>query len=394
MKRKMVNTSRTPVYRDAGFELYDAETTKDTFAKEAEHERIPDLYIYSRYRNPTVIAAEEEIMKLEECRWALLTESGMSSVDTAVSVFQKGRSTGPWLFFSEIYGGTISFIDSVLKGRRGLDIHTFSPANEKYDLQEFEKLMASVRPELVYIEAISNPMLIVTDAPAVITSAHKYGAKVIVDNTFATPSLWRPLKSGADVVIHSATKYLSGHGDITAGVVCGNDPEIMRSAIEYRKFVGHMLSPDDAYRLSSNIQTFDLRFRQQCLNAARICVVLKQHPAVRKVWYPGLDEHPTHLEAVKLFGKRGFGGMITFDFDGSNESEKKRKRDKFIKAVSEKIKLIPSLGDPKSILMPVESVWGTKYPEPGMIRLSAGFEDTDKLEETIIKGLESANRGQ
>jgi cystathionine beta-lyase/cystathionine gamma-synthase len=391
MKRKMVNTSRTPVYRDAGFELYDAETTKNAFTQETELERIPEVYIYSRYRNPTVIAAEEEIMKLEECRWALLTESGMSAIETAVSVFQKGRSTGPWLFFSEIYGGTISFIESVLKGRRGLDIHTFSPANEKYDLQEFEKLMASVRPELVYIEAISNPMLIVTDAPAVITSAHKYGARVIVDNTFATPALWRPLNSGADVVVHSATKYLSGHGDITAGVVCGNDPEIMKSAIEYRKFVGHMLSPDDAYRLSSHIQTFELRFRQQCINAARICILLRQHPAVRKVWYPGLDEHPTHPEAVKLFGKRGFGGMITFDFDGSNESGKKSKRDKFIKAVSENIKLIPSLGDPKSILMPVESVWGTKYPEPGMIRLSLGFEDTVKLEETIIRGLESAN---
>jgi cystathionine beta-lyase/cystathionine gamma-synthase len=203
---------------------------------------------------------------------------------------------------------------------------------------------------------------------SVITSAPISIGEVIVDNTFATPSLWRPLKSGADLVIHSATKYLSGHGDITAGVVCGNDPEIMRSAIEYRKFVGHMLSPDDAYRLSSNIQTFDLRFRQQCLNAARICVVLKQHPSVRKVWYPGLEEHPTHLEAVKLFGKQGFGGMITFDFDGSNESEKKRKRDKFIKQFRKIAD--SSLGDEE--YMPVDR-YGNKVSRTGMIRLSAGL---------------------
>jgi cystathionine beta-lyase/cystathionine gamma-synthase len=110
MKKKLINSSRMPVYRDAGFELYDAETTKNTFARETEHEHEPDLYIYSRYRNPTVIAAEEEIMNLEECRWALLTESGMSAIDTAVSVFHRGASTGSWLFFSEIYGDT-SFVE-------------------------------------------------------------------------------------------------------------------------------------------------------------------------------------------------------------------------------------------------------------------------------------------
>src|SRR5512136_2459658 len=99
MKKKPVNSSRTPVYRDAGFELFDAETTKNAFTKETENERIPELYIYSRYRNPTVVAAEEEIMRLEGCKWALLTQSGMSAIDTAVSVFQRGESTGAWVFF-------------------------------------------------------------------------------------------------------------------------------------------------------------------------------------------------------------------------------------------------------------------------------------------------------
>ncbi len=390
MKKKLVNSSRMPVYRDAGFELYDAETTKNAFARETEHEHEPDLYIYSRYRNPTVIAAEEEIMKLEECRWALLTESGMSAVDCAVSVFHRGASTGPWLFFSEIYGGTISFVESVLKNRRGIDVHNFNPVNERYDPIAFETIMEAVRPELVYIEAISNPMLIVTDAEHVIRIAHKYGSIVIVDNTFATPLLWKPLKAGADLVIQSATKYLSGHGNLTAGVICGEDPEIMKSVIEYRKFVGHMLSPDDAYRLKTQIQTFELRFRRQCVNARELCGLLSEHPSVGKTWYPGLEGHPTHGEAVRLFGDRGFGGMITFDFKGNDGLEKKNRRERFIKSVSEKIKVIPSLGDPKTILMPVESVWGAKYPEPGMIRLSAGFEDTNDIISTVRQGLNDA----
>jgi cystathionine beta-lyase/cystathionine gamma-synthase len=119
-----------------------------------------------------------------------------------------------------------------------------------------------------------------------------------------------------------------------------------------------------------------------------ITEILKKHSGIRKVWYPGLPEHPTHNEALKLFGKRGFGAMVTFDFDGNTEQEKKSKRDIFVKSVSEKIKIIPSLGDPKTILMPVESVWGAKYPEPGLIRLSVGFENCSELEKIITEALD------
>ncbi|MEI8225612.1 MAG: aminotransferase class V-fold PLP-dependent enzyme [Bacteroidota bacterium] len=387
MKRKEVNSSRMPVYRDSGFELYDAGTTSGAFKKETEHEREPDNYIYSRYRNPTVVSAEEEIMKIEGCSWALLTQSGMSAIDTALSVFQYGKETRPWLFFTEIYGGTISFIESVLKKQRGLDIHYFTPDNGKYDLNEFEKVVSRLKPEFVYIESISNPMLIVADVTEITRTAKKHGSKVIIDNTFATPWLYKPLDEGVDIVIHSATKYFSGHGNLTAGVICGNDKKIMQSAIEYRKFVGHMLSPDDAYRLQTQIQSFELRFTRQCDNASKLAEHLSRVPVIKKVWFPGLKSHPTHNIAEKLFGGKGFGAMITFDFDGKDENEKRGRRDKFIKLVSEKIKLIPTLGDPHTILMPVEAVWGIKYPEPGMIRLSVGFEDYGGLETTITKAL-------
>jgi cystathionine beta-lyase/cystathionine gamma-synthase len=387
MKRKEVNSSRVPVYRDAGFELYDASTTADAFKKETEHTRVPDNYIYSRYRNPTIVSAEEEIMKLEGCNWALLTQSGMSAIDTALSIFQHGKETKPWLFFTEIYGGTISFIDSVLKSRRGLDIHYFTPDNGDYNLHELEKAISDLSPELIYIESISNPMLIVADVSDIVKITKKNSAKVIIDNTFATPWLYKPLNEGADIVIHSATKYFSGHGNITAGVICGNDDNIMRSAIEYRKFVGHMLSPDDAYRLQTQLKSFELRFSRQCDNASKLAGYLEKSPLIGKVWFPGLRNHVTHNIAEKIFKGRGFGAMITFDFNGKDNSEKKIRRDKFIELVSEKIKLIPTLGDPHTILMPVEAVWGTKYPEPGMIRLSVGFEDYAELEGTISVAL-------
>jgi cystathionine beta-lyase/cystathionine gamma-synthase len=389
MKNKMINSARIPIFRDAGFELTDAETTSKAFAGETKNEHEPELYIYSRYRNPTVVAAEKEIMRLEGSKWALLTQSGMSAIDVAFSIFQVGNKVKPWLFFSEIYGGTISYSENVLRKRRGLDIKSFVPVNDKYDLRAFELSIKKLRPEIVYIESISNPMLIVPDAEAVIKIAKKCGAKIIVDNTFATPYLWKPLMSGADIVIHSATKYFSGHGNLTAGVLCGNNNAIMKAAIEYRKFAGHMISADDAYRLHTQMQTFNLRFRQQCFNASLVAEILERSEKISKVWYPGLKGHTTHKEAMKLFGDKGFGGMVTFDFAGSNGAEKKKRRDRFIKAVSESIKLIPTLGDPHTILMPVEAVWGAKYPEPGMIRLSAGFENTDELVSTIMTALNS-----
>ena len=388
MKRKEINSSRMPVYRDAGFELYDAKTTADAFKKESEHSREPDIYIYSRYRNPTVVSAEEEIMKLEGCEWALLTQSGMSAIDTALSIFQHGKDTRPWLFFTEIYGGTISFIESVLKARRGLDIQYFTPDDGKYDLDKLEKTISVLRPEFVYIESISNPMLIVADVTEIARISKKHGSKVIIDNTFATPWLYKPLDKGVDIVIHSATKYFSGHGNLTAGVICGNDKKIMQSAIEYRKFVGHMLSPDDAYRLQTQIQSFELRFSCQCSNALKLAEYLNNVPVIKKVWFPGLKSHSTHNIAEKLFSGKGFGAMITFDFDGKNETDKRGRRDTFIKLVSEKIKLIPTLGDPHTILMPVEAVWPTKYPEPGMIRLSVGFEEYVELESTVSKAMD------
>jgi cystathionine beta-lyase/cystathionine gamma-synthase len=275
----------------------------------------------------------------------------------------------------------------VLEKRRGLLIDFFKASGHVYDYDLLEKTIDRTRPDIVYFETISNPLLIVAAGRKIINIARKYGAKVLIDNTFGTPLLWKPLDDGADIVIHSATKYLSGHGNLTAGVICGNDRDLMKSAIEYRKHVGHMLSPDDAYRLQTQLASFSLRFRQQCGNAAAVASILSISGDVDSVLYPGLETHPTHADARELTGGKGYGAMVTFDMKGATTDEKRSRRDRFIAAVYPEIRLIPTLGDYRTILMPVEAVWGAKYPEPGMIRLSLGFEPQEEIEEVIRKGL-------
>ena len=388
MKKKMVNNAHTPLYREAGFKLTDSKSTQEAFAEEANHPHEPEKYIYSRYRNPTVVAVEKQLMQMEKSAWTLLTETGMAAIDVAVSLFQRGKDTRPWLFFHEIYGGTNSFIDSVLIKRRGLDIHRFYAQNGHFDLDELEWQLKTIKPEFLYFEAVSNPMLIVADVYKILDLAKKQGVKTIIDNTFATPYLWKPLEDGATLVIHSVTKYLSGHGDITAGVLCGNDPELLKEAIEYRKWAGHFLSPDDAHRLGDQLKTFTIRFQKHCENAMRIARFLHTHPAIEKVLYPGLASHPTHSEAIKLFGDKGFGGMITFDLKGDSPEEKRNRCNTFIKALEDHIPLVPTLGEVDSILLPIEPVWGARYPEPGMIRLSVGIEDDETLIRRIGGALE------
>ncbi|WP_372753853.1 PLP-dependent aspartate aminotransferase family protein [Labilibaculum sp.] len=386
---KKINASHTPLYREAGFNLQNSERAKAAFAAEAENNHEPEDYIYSRYRNPTVVATEKQIMELEGCKWAMLMETGMAAIDVAVSIFQKGAKTRPWLFFHEIYGGTNSFIDTVLIKRRNLDVHRFYAKEGLYDFEELERMLKEIQPEFLYFEAVSNPMLIVADVKRIMALAKQYKAKIIVDNTFGTPYLWKPLMDGADLVIHSVTKYLSGHGNISAGVVCGNDEELLKEALEYRKWAGHFLSPDDAYRLGTQLKTFELRFDQHCKNALELAQFMEKHPKIERVLYPGLESHPTRKEAVALFGDKGFGGMITFDIKGDSDEDKREKCKRFVAALENHIPLVPTLGEVDSILLPVEPVWGAKYPLPGVIRLSVGIENIEKLKGCIGDALEN-----
>ncbi len=193
---------------------------------------------------------------------------------------------------------------------------------------------------------------------------------VIVDNTFATPMLWKPLDDGLIMVITVATKYLSGHGNLTAGVICGNDSGLMQNAVEYRKFVGHMLSPDDAYRLQTQMASFALRFRQQCDNAAAVASLLESSERVTRVLYPGLESHETHAAAKELTGGKGYGAMITFDLAGATPRQRERTVTGLLQPFTRNTP-DPTLGTIILFFMRCRSRMGhNKYTEPGMIRLS------------------------
>lgn len=387
MLKDKIYTRRTPIYRSAGFRFESIEESEKAFQDENEMPLSSPHFIYTRYGNPTVIEAEQAIKKIIKSNWALLTSSGLSAIDTALSLFQRGEETGTWLFFSEIYGGTNSYIDSIVVEKRGITIERFNcdTGSERYDLDKLAETLDRIKPDLLFFEPVTNPLLIVIDGCKVIRMAKERNVKVIVDNTFATPYLWNPLEKGADIVIHSATKYLAGHGNITAGVVCGNDKELHKNAMLYRKYVGNILSPDDAYRLSTQLRTFHLRFPDQCKNAFRLAEKLASHKSVTGVRYPGLESHATHKEAKTLFGDNGFGAMITFELKGGREA-----CDAFIKKVSHLIPYSPTLGDPETIVIHIPTVFTEeRFPFPGMMRLSVGYVDFEEVEKSIFSALDT-----
>lgn len=383
MPTRHPNTRRTPVYRDSGYVFETIDEAVEAFRDEAANPQSAEQFIYNRWANPTVLDTEAQIARLEGSEWAMLASSGMSAIEIALSIFEEGAATGTWMFFSEIYGGTNSFLDQVMVKRRGISIERFRPAGERFDLAELEAALDRVKPKLLFFEALTNPLLIVVDAGAVIKAAKDRGIRVIVDNTFCTPLLWKPLKLGADLVVHSATKYFGGHGNITAGTIAGNDPQLGLDARTYRKLIGQILSPDDAYRLGTQLMTLPLRYAQQCNSALKLARLLEDHPKVASVRYPGLDTHLTHAEAVRLFEGRGFGAMLNFELAGGRAAA-----DAFVAAARGHIDYIPTLGDQQSIMMHVPSNFGAeKYPYPGMMRVSIGFEPYEELEAAVLAAL-------
>ena len=381
------SSRRSPVYRDSGFIFDTIEQSEKAFHAEHEFPQSGEQLFYTRYGNPNVIETEATIADLERSEWAVLTSAGMSAIDVALSIFHKREKTGTWLFFDEIYGGTKDYANHVLNARRGIQVEYFKAQGgvERCPLDELQQALDAVKPTVLYFEPVSNPLLIVADGNEIIRMAKDRGITVVVDNTFGTPALWKPLENGADLVVHSATKYFAGHGNITAGVVCGNDRALYKEALLYRKYVGPILSPDDAYRLGTQLKTFELRVSRQCDNAFQLAKLLEAHEKVQHVRYPGLTSHTTHQEAVKTFGEHGFGAMVTFEITGGQAA-----CDAFIAKLAGTINYITTLGDTDSILIHVPTVFGVDcFPYPGMIRFSVGIEPYHVLEAAISQALEA-----
>lgn len=326
---------------------------------------------YGRYGNPTWRAVERKLAALEGAEDAVLFASGMCAATTTfLALLPRG---GHLIVTSDCYRRTRQFCHDYLSK---LDVETtvIEPAN-------VEKLASAIRPgsSVFFTESPTNPYLRVIDVPEAVRVCHAHGVRVVIDGTFATPVNHRSLADGADLVLHSATKYLGGHNDLLAGAAAGSREIIT----ELRKAVGILGGCTDAhsaYLLLRGMKTLALRMARHNETGLRVARMLEAHPRVQRVWYPGLDSHPDHETAVRLM--RGFGGVVSFELDADLEATMR-----FVDGC--RIPYIaPSLGGVESLIeMPVVmSYWDQPREErlrlgitDSLVRLSCGIEDTDDL---------------
>jgi cystathionine gamma-synthase/methionine-gamma-lyase len=340
-------------------------------------------YVYLRYSNPTTEAFESAVASLEEAEAAQAYSSGMAALHAALlgCGVKAGSSVVAAL---DLYGATFSLLRSLFTSL-GVNLCMVNVSN----IEEVESALKETKPVCLLAETISNPLLKVADVPALAALAHGYGASFLVDNTFASPYLFNPLKHGADFAIHSATKYLSGHGDVLAGVIA-TSTENKNKLYELNKLVGGVLGPFEAWLALRGLKTLPLRMEQQCRNAQKIAEWLQSHPRVKKVNYPGLSNHPQHGLAEHLFTGKGFGGVLSFEIDGADKSQVYR----FMECLTICLPAT-TLGDIYSLVLhPATSSHRSLTAEErarvgipdGLVRLSTGIESTDD----ILADLESA----
>ena len=334
-------------------------------------------YEYARTGNPTRTALETCIAALEEARYGFAFSSGMAAEDTVMRMLSSGDHV---VMGDDVYGGTRRLFEKVLV-RFGL---TFTSV----DMGDLDAVRNAIAPKtkLVWMETPTNPYLRISDIGAIAEIAHAAGAKLVVDNTFATPYLQQPLTLGADIVVHSTTKYLGGHSDVVGGAVCLNDPEAAGLIGYLQNAIGPVPGPLDSWLVLRGLKTLALRMQRHSENAARVVAFLQAHPAVVKVWYPGLVEHPGHQIAKRQM--RGFGGMVSFELESKQEALR-------TVASTKLFFLAESLGGVESLIehpgaMTHASIADSPFAvSESLVRLSVGIEDADDL----IDDLKSALSG-
>jgi cystathionine gamma-synthase/methionine-gamma-lyase len=297
----------TPIYQSASF-IYDTVETMDAVFAGGR-----PGYVYTRYGNPTVSALERAVAVLEGADTALACASGMAAIHATLLALEVVSGVAV-VAAQDLYGATSTLLTTIF-ARQGVNVRLV----DMTDLRQVESAIAESRPKVVLAELISNPLLKLVDLEQVARLAHAHGATMVVDSTFTSPYLLQPLQRGADFVIHSATKFLSGHGDVTGGIVVG--PASHRSSLEsIGRLVGGVLSPHDAYLALRGLKTLPLRMRQQCQNAQTIAEWLADHPCIRRVYYPGLKQDPGHEIARRLLRPGFFGSVLSFELvDGTRE---------------------------------------------------------------------------
>ncbi|WP_433743311.1 bifunctional cystathionine gamma-lyase/homocysteine desulfhydrase [Falsibacillus pallidus] len=337
-------------------------------------------YEYSRTGNPTRNALEELIKDLEGGKAGFAFGSGMAAITAVMMLFNSGDHI---IMTDDVYGGTYRVMSKVLNrvGISSTFVDTSDPANIEKEIRSNTKA--------VYIETPTNPLLKVTDIEAAAKIAKAHNLLTIVDNTFSTPYWQNPIDNGADIVLHSATKYLGGHSDVVAGLVVVNSDQLAQDLHFVQNSTGGVLGPQDSWLLIRGIKTLGVRMEEHEANTAKIIEFLKDHPAVEKIYYPGLTTHPNH-EIAKKQG-RGFGGMISFDVGSQENADKLLSKTKYFT-------LAESLGAVESLISVPARMTHASIPAErraelgitdGLVRISVGLEDVEDLIEDLKQSLEN-----
>jgi methionine-gamma-lyase len=356
----------TPIYQSSTFAFHDVREGAELFAGEREG------YFYTRLGNPTHAALEREMAFLEGGERALALGSGMAAISTIILTLV--RSGENIVASDTVYGGTHDLFTELLErlGIEAREVDAVDPENVARAIDGGTRL--------VLIETPANPTLAIIDIGACASICRKHGIPLVVDNTFATPYYQRPLELGADIVVHSATKYIGGHGDTVGGIIVGPEDILMDARTRTVKDLGGIISPFNAWLLLRGLKTLPVRMERHSENAMEIAQYLEGHPKVSRVWYPGLRSHPQHELAARQ--QSGFGGMISFEIRGG------RSAGEVLLNSVELITLSVSLGDVDSLIEHPASMTHSTYSEEelrkvgvtgGFIRLSVGLEDVDDL---------------
>jgi methionine-gamma-lyase len=365
-----------PLYQTSTYTFANAKQGENRFAGEEEG------YIYSRLGNPTVGILEDRMASLEGGEAALAFGSGMAAVSAVL--FSLTKSGDHILCSQGVYGCTFGLLE-LLQDKFAIQ-HDFSAM----DTEEEIRAMIKDNTTCIYVETPINPTMQLIDLQIVAKVAQEKGIPVVVDNTFCSPYLQRPLELGCDIVIHSATKYIGGHGDVIAGIVVGTQEKMAEIRMTTQKDIGGIISPFDAWLLLRGLKTLAVRLDRHCESADKIAGLLATHPAVEQVIYPGRTDHPQHEIMKKQMKKPG--GMISFTIKGSKEDAQRLMDDLHM------IKIAVSLGDAETLIQHPATMTHAVVPEEArakmgitdtLLRLSVGLESTediwDDLEQSLNK---------
>ena len=355
-----------PLYQTSTFSFANAAQGAARFAGEEQG------FIYTRLGNPTTQELEQKVAQLENCEAAAATATGMGAVSASVlSFLQQGDHL---VASSALYGCTFAFFAHMLP-RFGIEV-TFVDMTNEAELRGAVK----ANSKMIFAETPINPTMAVLDLSLIADVAKQHQLISVIDNTFLTPLLQQPTSFGIDIVVHSATKYLNGHGDVVAGVVCGTEEHINLIKMTVLKDIGATISPHDAWLINRGLKTLAVRMERHCASAKVVAEYLEQHPLVSKVYYPGLKSHPGH----QFIGSqmKAAGGVIAFEIKGSLEDG-----ETFINN-TQLCTLAVSLGDAETLIQHPASMTHSPYtPEEraaagisdGLIRLSVGLEDVNDI---------------